>query len=344
MPVARGMDQVGICWLPDGQEAYAAALEQHTTTGLGPEQIHAIGHEMLQELDESWARIGDRTFGITDPAEIAERLRSDPALRFETRKQIVDLVADAMRRAENALPEYFPADAQVGACDIVELAADESADSALAYYRPPSTDGSRHGAQCIATSDPTTRYRYEYEALSFHESIPGHHLQLATSRQLDLPRYRRHLDIEVCGFNEGWGLYTEQLADELGLYSDDYARLGMLSFQALRGCRLVVDTGMHHFGWDRERAVEFMWTHTATTRENNQHEVDRYISWPGQACAYGVGKREILRMRARARSALGSRFDLPAFHWTLISSGAIPLSVADAALRRWQADVAGMPS
>jgi uncharacterized protein (DUF885 family) len=334
-PVARPDDKVGVCWVPGGEEAYAAALAQNTTTDLSPEQIHAIGLEMLAELDAAWAEIGQVAFGTSDRDDIVRRLRADPALRFESREQIVTLVADAMRRAEEALPRYFPADIEVGTCDIVELSAEEAANTALAYYRPPATDGSRNGAQCIATSDPASRYRYEYEALCFHESTPGHHLQLATSQQLDLPRYRRYLDAEVCGFNEGWGLYTEQLADELGLYSDDFARLGMLSFQALRACRLVVDTGMHAQGWTRQQAVDFMWENTATTRENVENEIDRYIAWPGQACAYAIGKREILRMRAEAEAALGEAFELPAFHWAVIRNGAIPLSVASAAVRSW---------
>jgi uncharacterized protein (DUF885 family) len=334
-PVARRDDKVGVCWLPGGEEAYAAALAQNTTTDLSPEQIHTAGLEMLAELDLAWAEIGSIAYRTGDRSEIVQRLRADPTLRFESREQIVELVADAMRRAEEALPRYFPADIEIGPCDIVELSAEESANSALAYYRPPATDGSRNGAQCIATSDPTTRYRYEYEALCFHESTPGHHLQLATSQQLELPRYRRHLDAEVCGFNEGWGLYTEQLADELGLYSDVYARLGMLSFQALRACRLVVDTGMHAQGWTRQRAVDFMWENTATTRDNVEHEIDRYIAWPGQACAYAIGKREILRMRADAEASLGAAFELPAFHWAVIRNGAIPLSVAADAVRGW---------
>jgi uncharacterized protein (DUF885 family) len=334
-PVARPDDKVGICWVPGGEAGYAAALAQNTTTDLSPEEIHAIGLEALAELEHSWAEIGRTAFGITDRPEIVRRLRTDQALRFESRGEIVTFVARAMRRAEEALPRYFPTDIEVGTCDIVELTAEESANSALAYYRPPATDGSRNGAQCIATSDPGSRYRYEYEALCFHESTPGHHLQLATSQQLDLPRYRRHLDAEVCGFNEGWGLYTERLADELGLYSDDYSRLGMLSFQALRACRLVVDTGLHAQGWTRQRAVDFMWENTATTRENVEHEIDRYIVWPGQACAYEIGKREILRLRAEAEAALGSGFELPGFHWAVISNGAIPLSVAAAAVSGW---------
>ncbi len=340
LPAGRGDDRVGIRWIPDGEQAYADALFQNTTTERPAEEIHQLGMDMLAELDERWAAVGREAFGLTDRAAITERLRNDPALRFENREQIVELVRGAMRRAEDALPRYFPTDVPIGPCDVLELDAEESENSALAYYRPPADDGSRNGAQCIATSDPTTRYRYEYEALSFHESVPGHHLQLATSQLLDLPRYRRHLDAEVCGFNEGWGLYTEDLADELRLYGDDFSRLGMLSFQALRACRLVVDTGMHALGWSRERANTFMWEHTATTREHIAQEVDRYISWPGQACAYAVGKREILRMRSRAEQALGTRFELPAFHWALIRNGAIPLSVADCQVSRWQEAVA----
>ncbi len=341
LPVARDDDKVGVCWMAGGEEAYVDALFQNTTTELSAQEIHELGHEMLAELDDRWAVVGQQAFGLSERTAIAERLRSDPALRFETREQIVDVVRGALGRAEDALPRYFPTDVPIGECDIVELGAEESENSALAYYRPPAVDGSRNGAQCIATSDPTTRYRYEYEALSFHESVPGHHLQLATSQLLDLPRYRRHLDAEVCGFNEGWGLYTEDLADELGLYSDDFSRLGMLSFQALRACRLVVDTGMHALGWSRERAVTFMWENTATTREHVEHEVDRYIVWPGQACAYAVGKREILRMRSRAEAALGPRFDLPAFHWAVIRNGPIPLSVADHEVSTWQESLLG---
>lgn len=212
--------------------------------------------------------------------------------------------------------------------------------SALAYYRPPAVDGSRPGAHCLLATSPAERFRFEYEALAFHESVPGHHLQLATAQTLDLPRYRRHLDVEACSFNEGWGLYAEGLAEEMGLYSDDVALLGMLSFSALRACRLVIDTGVHHLGWSRGQAVEFMWTHTATTQENAVSEVDRYICWPGQALTYRIGQREILRLRERARAELGPRFDLVGFHGAVLGSGALPLPVLDQTIARWTAGVA----
>ena len=164
----------------------------------------------------------------------------------------------------------------------------------------------------MLTTQPEERFRYEYEALAFHESTPGHHLQIASAQTLPLPAYRRFLDAEVCGYVEGWGLYCERLADEMGLYTSDVQRLGMLSFDALRACRLVVDTGMHYYGWPREKAIDFMWSHTATTRANVVNEIDRYIGWPGQALAYMTGRDEIRRLRRAAQAALGPRFDVRA--------------------------------
>jgi uncharacterized protein (DUF885 family) len=165
-------------------------------------------------------------------------------------------------------------------------------------------------------------------------------MQLATAQTLDIPRYRRYLDVEACSFNEGWGLYSEQFADEIGLYSDDIARLGMLSFRALRACRLVVDTGIHHFGWSREQAVEFMWNNTATTSSHVRNEVDRYIAWPGQALAYMIGRLEIGRLREQAKERLGSSFSLVEFHGTVLGSGAVPLTVLADNVARWESSVA----
>ena len=332
--VARPDDKVGICWVPGGEEGYAAALAQNTTTDLSPDQIHAIGLEALTELEQAWAEIGQSTYGTSDRAEVVRRLRADPALRFESREEIVRFVADAMRRAEAALPRYFPTDVEVGTCDIVELSAEESANSALAYYRPPASDGSRNGAQCIATSDPgsaTATSTRRCASTSRHPATTSaRDLPAAGPAALPPPPRRRGVRLQ-----RGLGPLHRAACRRVGLYSDDFARLGMLSFQALRACRLVVDTGVHAQGWTRQRAVDFMWENTATTRENVEHEIDRYIVWPGQACAYEIGKREILRLRREAEVALGPAFELPGFHWAVIRNGAIPLSVAAAAVSRW---------
>jgi uncharacterized protein (DUF885 family) len=333
-PVARPDDRVGIGEIPGGEAGYLAAVARHTTTSLSPDEIHAIGLAELDELAGSWSRIGQEALGESDFVTIAARLRDDPALRFGSREEILALVQDALDRAEAVRDTYFE-HYDIPACAIEEINPIDAGNTAGAYYRPPAVDGSRPGAYCLQTTNPTERYRYGYEALSFHESVPGHHLQLATAQTLDIPRYRRHLDAELCAFNEGWGLYAERLADEIGLYSSDIDRLGMLSAASLRACRLVVDTGLHHRGWSRQQAIDFLYAHTATTRGHARNEVDRYIAWPGQALAYVTGKREIVRLRERAQQALGPRFDRRRFHHAVLRNGAIPLTLLDDEIGRW---------
>ena len=210
------------------------------------------------------------------------------------------------------------------------------------YYRPASDVGSRPGAHCVLTADPTARYRFEYEALAFHESVPGHHLSLASAQTLThLPRYRRHVDVQLGAYIEGWGLYAERLADEFGLYSSPLARLGMLSFDALRACRLVVDTGMHALGWSRTRAMDFFRENTATPEANVRNEIDRYIGCPGQALAYMTGRREIVRLRERSRAELGDAFTLPGFHGAVLGEGPLPLRVLDTVVAAWSAGQQG---
>jgi uncharacterized protein (DUF885 family) len=334
MLVARPDDQVGIRFVPGGEEGYQAAVRRHTTTMLSPEEIHQIGLDCLAELAGEWAELGGRVLGTTDLPEIFGRLRQDPALRFERTDQIVAMVAAALRRAEEARPGWFP-DYRIPGCVIEEIDPIEVNNAPLAYYRPPA-GGTRPGAHCVLTAQPEERFTYEYEALAFHESVPGHHLQIASAQTLaGLPEYRRYLDAEVGAYVEGWGLYCERLADEMGLYTSDVARLGMLSFDALRACRLVVDTGMHHFGWSRSRAADFMWEHTATTQANVDNEIDRYIGWPGQALGYMIGRREIVRLRAQAQQRLAGRFDIRDFHGTVLGNGAVPLNVLDQIVSRW---------
>ena len=335
-PLARPDDRVGIREIPGGEAGYLAAVARHTTTPLSPRDIHEIGLAELDELAGLWSKIGQEALGQSDFATIAARMRDDPALRFRTSAEIVAVAQDALDRAEAVRDAYF-AHYDIPGCVIEEVNPIDADNTAMAYYRPPAVDGSRPGAHCLLTTDPGERYRYEYEALAFHESVPGHHLQLATAQTLDVPRYRRHLDVELCAFNEGWGLYAERLADEIGLYSSPITRLGMVSFAALRACRLVVDTGMHELGWSRRQAIDFMYDHTATTRVNAVNEIDRYIAWPGQALAYVTGKREIVRLRERAQRALGPRFELRGFHHAVLRNGAIPLTLLDDEIERWTA-------
>lgn len=333
-PLARPDERVGIREIPGGEAGYLAAVARHTTTTLSPEDIHSIGLAELDELAGLWSRVGQEALGVSDFGVITARMRDDPALRFRTREEVIAAARDALDRAEAARGSCFNS-YDIADCIIEEINPIDADNSAMAYYRPPAADGSRPGAYCLLTTDPGERYRYEYQALTFHESVPGHHLQLATAQTLDIPRYRRHIDAELCAFNEGWGLYAERLADEIGLYSSGIARLGMLSFAALRACRLVVDTGMHQLGWSRQEAIDFMYSRTATTLVNARNEIDRYIAWPGQALAYLTGKREIVRLREQARDALGPRFDLRRFHHAALRNGAVPLTVLDEEIGRW---------
>ena len=207
----------------------------------------------------------------------------------------------------------------------------EEKHSTIAYYRPSAADGSRPGRYYVNTSEPATRPRYEAEALAFHEAVPGHHLQGALAQELTgLPAFRRHA--ATTAYVEGWGLYTERLANEMGLYSGETDLLGMLSFDSWRACRLVVDTGMHAMGWSRQQAIDFMTDHSALAANNIANEVDRYIGRPGQALAYKVGQLEMLRLRAEAQQRLGTAFDIRSFHDALLTHGALPLTTLAEAL------------
>jgi uncharacterized protein (DUF885 family) len=202
----------------------------------------------------------------------------------------------------------------------------EAPQSTIAYYRNPTQDGSRPGYYMINTYQPETRPRYEAQALAFHESIPGHHLQIAIAMELKgLPEFRKYEG--VTAFVEGWALYTERLADQMGLYSGDLDRMGMLSFDAWRACRLVVDTGIHAMGWSRQQAIDFMKDNTVLAQNNIENEVDRYITWPGQALAYKLGQLEIMKLRDEAQQKMGARFDIKEFHDVVLKNGALALPV-----------------
>jgi uncharacterized protein (DUF885 family) len=336
LPVARGDEQVGICHVPGGEEGYRAASRQFTTTDLDPEAVHRIGLEEVERNRAEFAEIGARVLGTGVVAEVIERLRNDESLRYETADQIVQDVTAALRRAEAALPTAF-LDYEIAPCSVEEIPEAAAKGSTLAYYTVPASDGSRPGTHWVNTYAPQSRARYEYEALAFHESVPGHHLQFALGQTLkDLPRFRQFG--YVTAFGEGWGLYTERLCDEIGLYSGDLARLGMVSFDAWRACRLVVDSGMHAFGWSRERAVQFMRDNTALSEVNIANEVDRYIAWPGQALAYMIGRKHIEGLRAKAERELGDAFDLRHFHDRILASGSIPLETMTGVVDAWIAE------
>ncbi|MFJ6385949.1 DUF885 domain-containing protein [Kitasatospora sp. NPDC092039] len=333
-PGARPDDKAGVCHVPGGTEGYADAVARFTRPGLTPEEVHRTGLEAVEALREEFAELGGKVLGVTDPAAVLTALREDPALRFGSAAEIVALVDGALERARRASADWFRP-YPIADCVTKEIDPIEAETAPLAYYQPPGPGG-LPGTHWINTLRPETRFSYEYEAIAFHESVPGHHLQLAVAQTLHhLPRFRRNPSGQLTAHVEGWGLYTERLADEMGLYGSELSRFGMLSLDALRAVRLVVDTGMHHYGWSRERAKAYLRANTATTEANVRNEIDRYIAWPGQATAYLIGRREIVRHRERAQAVLGARFDVREFHHQLIGHGSLPLAVLEELVTDW---------
>ena len=336
-PMARPEDRPGIVHLPGGAEAYRTAIRVHTTLDLTPEEIHATGLAEIDRIDREFVELGGRVLGTKDLQSTLAALRDDPSLRFETADEVFETAKRSLARATAAVTDWFGR-VPTAACVVVPVPSHSQEHQTIAYYSWPAIDGSRPGRYYINLHAPETRPRYEAEALAFHESVPGHHLQIAIAQELEgLPAFQRMLG--ATAFAEGWGLYTERLSDEMGLYSGDMDRFGVLSYDAWRAGRLVVDTGMHALGWTRQQAIDFLTVHSALAANNIANEVDRYIVWPGQALAYKTGQLEILRLRAEAKDRLGARFEIKQFHDTVLGAGAISLPALRGRVGAWADEV-----
>ncbi|WP_310962340.1 DUF885 domain-containing protein [Nocardioides terrisoli] len=324
-PHARSDDAAGLCHLPDGAAAYDAALRYFTTTSLSAQQIHDVGLAQIEKLAEEYRELGGSALGTSDLAEVLDRMRTDPALHFESADEMVRASEVAMRRAWEAMGDWFEVLPQA------PCAVEGVTSGPKAYYFPPAKDGSRGGTFFINVDDPTSWGTFELESMAFHEGIPGHHLQLAIADELpdSVPAIRKYA--ETAAYAEGWGLYTERLADEMGLYSSPIDRLGMLAADSMRACRLVVDTGLHALGWSRQQAVDYMVANSPLRETMVRPEIDRYIVHPGQATSYMIGRLEIQRMRREAEARPG--FDIKRFHSAVLDSGTLPLEVLDQVVR-----------
>ena len=335
LPTSRDRDHVGLCHIAKGIERYEALIQAHTTTKRTAKEIHETGLSQLAKIREEFRELGGKVFGITEPAELFVHLNEDPSVRWTTREEIRAAAETAVRRAEAEAPKWFgrlPKDP----CVIVEVPDLEAEGSAPAYYMPPALDGSRPGTYFQNTWKPEERTSFDLESVAFHEAVPGHHFQICISQETEgLPLLRR-LSM-FTAYVEGWGLYSERLADEMGLYSSDLQRIGMLSADSWRATRLVVDTGMHAFGWTREQALQFMVANAPIALIDAEAEIDRYIAYPGQALSYMTGRLEIERVRRECADKLGERFDLRAFHDQVLANGALPLNVFADAMRVWAA-------
>lgn len=332
---ARDTEHVGLVHLPDGRERYAHLVRLHTTTDRTPEELHRIGLETVEAIHGEFSEMGATLFGTSDVSAIFERLTSDPSLRWTSSQQILDAAEATVRRAEAASGEWFGR-LPVAVCALEAIPEIEAASSAAAYYMPPALDGSRPGTYFTNVTDPEQRTTFDLESVAFHEAVPGHHFQISVSLETpNLPMIRK-LSL-FTAYVEGWGLYSERLADEMGLYSSDLQRMGMLSADAWRAARLVVDTGMHAFGWSRQQAVDYMVANTPVALIEVEAEVDRYIAYPGQALSYMTGRLEIQALRSNAQSAMGDRFDIKEFHDLVLAAGALPLAVLADVVDDWMA-------
>jgi uncharacterized protein (DUF885 family) len=332
---ARDDDHPGLCHLPDGEQAYRILARLHTSTDDSADALHAIGREIVEQVHEELQETADRIWGIRDMATIFDRLSNDPALRYGSREEMLEHARRVVAAAEAEATTWF-AVVPDEPCVVLPVPEAEEAGMAAAYYMPGAIDGSRTGTYYLNTSKPEERHRYSAEDIAFHEAVPGHHFQLTIAMESgDLAPARRVLFDTACA--EGWGLYSERLADEMGLYSDDLSRMGLFVADAWRASRLVVDTGLHAMGWTRQQALDWMGDHTPLPRIEVESEVDRYISYPGQALSYMVGRREIVRLRGAAATGLGARFDLRQFHDLVLRAGILPLPALGRTVERWMA-------
>jgi uncharacterized protein (DUF885 family) len=319
---ARPDDLCGLTHLSDGDEVYAKLARFYTTVDKSPREIHEIGLQQVAKLEEEYAALGAEVVGTSDVPSVFKALRDDPSLHHTSADQIVSDSKAAMAKARAVMGDWFGRLPQSD-CDV-----EPTTSGAIAYYFAPPKDGSRGGVFFMNVSDPEGWGRFEIENTSYHEGIPGHHLQLAIAGELDdVPEFRKRLFIAAYG--EGWGLYSERLADEMGLYSTPLDRMGMLSADSMRACRLVVDTGMHALGWSRQQANEYMIANSPMRAGHIASEIDRYAVTPGQALSYMIGRLEIQRIRRSVEERQGDAFDIKAFHDAVLDSGPMPLGILD---------------
>ncbi len=328
-PNARTNELAGLWALPDGDLVYSRLLERYTTFPMHAEEIHQIGLDQIDKLAGEYRELGPAAVGSDNLDEIFAILKTDKSIIHTSGPDIIAVCEEAFDRARAEMGNWF------GRVPVSDCVIQETSHGAIAYYFEPAEDGSRPGTFFMNTSDPTAWGHAEVEGTAFHEGIPGHHMQIAIAQELGdtLPAFRANEFISAYG--EGWALYTERLSREMGLYSGPLALVGMLQGDSMRACRLVVDTGMHALGWSRQQGIDYMAANSPMSMQQIVGEIDRYLSMPGQAVSYMVGRLEIDRMRAVSESELGASFDIKGFHDAVLSSGCVPLGSLDRIVKEW---------
>ena len=333
LPATR--DSIGLSDLPNGSAWYELRARTFTTTRLTPDEIHRIGLDEVKRIRDEMMQVIAEVGFEGSFRDFLEHLRTDPQFYFDNPDDLYREYLATSKRIDPELVKLFGKLPRMpyGVKPIPDSIAP---DTTTAYYSRPAADGSRAGIYWVNLYRPEVRPKYEIEVLSVHEAMPGHHLQLALQQELgDMPNFRRFTGFTA--FVEGWGLYSERLGYDLGLYEDPYSRFGQLTYDMWRAVRLVVDTGMHYKGWTRQQAIDFFKDNAAKTEHDIVNEIDRYILWPGQALAYKIGQLKILQLRSRAETELGERFDIRAFHDELLGAGALPLDILEQRMDKWLA-------
>lgn len=325
VPAAR--TTTGARDMPDGKAYYAYCVRRYTTLDVTPEEVHKTGLAEVARIRAEMDAVIRKTGFSGDYAAFLNFLRTDPRFRPKSGDELMREAAYIVKRMDGALPQLFGKLPRVP-YGVRPVPMDLAPKFTAGRYVEPATDGSRAGFYWVNTYRPETRTMYTLEALSLHEAVPGHHLQVALQRELaGLPPFRRQVSIDA--YSEGWALYAERLGLEAGFYSDPYSNFGRLTYEMWRACRLVVDTGLHNEGWTRQQAMDYLAANTALSLHEVRTETDRYISWPGQALAYKTGEIRIRKLRERAEKELGARFDIRSFHDAILETGPVPLSILD---------------
>jgi len=327
--------EVGLAHVPNGEAIYAYLARVNTTTTMDPKAIHELGLREVARIREAMTDVAPRTGYSGSLGEVFARMRADPANYHRSPDELLVAYRALAKRIDPELVRFFRVlpRAPYG---VAPIPASIAPDATTAYYQPGAVDGTRAGMYCVNLYRPDQRPIYEMPVLTLHESVPGHHLQFSLAAELGaLPEFRR--TAYYVGYSEGWGLYAESLGDDIGVYDDAKAKLGALSYEMWRAVRLVVDTGMHAFGWSRERAIAYFFENAAKTKLDVTNEIDRYITDPGQALAYKIGQLKILELRDRARRQLAARFDLRDFHAVVLGAGSLPLDVLERRVDAWLA-------
>ncbi len=331
LPASR--ESIGVSELPNGKAYYEYKAQLFTTTQMTPDQIHRLGLNEVKRIRDEMQLIIDELEFDGDFADFLHFLRTDPQFYYEDPDELYEAYLATCKRIDPELVKLFGKLPRMP-YGLRPIPDNVAPDTTTAYYNRPAADGSRAGYYYVNLYRPEVRPKYEIEVLSVHEAMPGHHLQIALAQELeDLPNFRRYSGFTA--FIEGWGLYSEALGYDLGLYKDPYSKFGALTYEMWRAVRLVVDTGMHYKGWTRQQAIDFFKDNAAKTELDIINEIDRYLIMPGQALAYKIGQLKMLGLRQKAEQTLGDKFDIRAFHDELLGAGALPLEVLETRMNRW---------